>query len=178
MRTDRATLTGVLALTFAVLPAVAAAQTVDEESSAPSHWTAVETSGPNFAVPDAGIDLYPWGYRQTMGLTFTSESDDPRASGDIDMVYVIDWSDEYDLGRGIGLARLVNEDGSFEGPVNVVYYPDGSEFRMALMEGKGGYEGLTYSMTNYLDPSGKGQSQGLIWEGEAPPLPDADALPE
>ena len=37
----------------------------------------------------------------------------------------------------------LNEGGSFEGPVNVVYYPDGSEFRMALMEGKGGYEGLT-----------------------------------
>lgn len=177
MRTNRTVLAGVLALTLTAVPGVVAAQ-IDVEQSAPSHWTAVETRGPSFGVPDAGIEFFDWGYRTTSGITFKSESDDPRASGDIAMVYVMDWSDEYGLGRGTGLARLVNQGGSFEGPVHVVYYPDGSEFRMALMAGRDGYEGLTYTMTNFLDPSGNGQSQGLIWEGEAPALPDADMLPE
>ncbi len=90
----------------------------------------------------------------------------------------MDWSEEYGVGRGTGLVRLVNEGGTFEGPLYVVCYPDGSELRMALMEGQDGYEGLTSTMTNFLSPSGEGQPQGLIWEGEAPPLPDADALPE
>jgi len=49
---------------------------------------------------------------------------------------------------------------------------------MALMEGKGGYEGLSYSMTNLIDPVGRGQPQGLIWEGDMPPLPDAELLPD
>ena len=49
---------------------------------------------------------------------------------------------------------------------------------MALMEGQDGYEGLTLTMTDFVSPSGEEQAQGLIWEGEAPPLLDADALPE
>ncbi len=49
---------------------------------------------------------------------------------------------------------------------------------MALMDGQDGYAGLSYSMTDFISPAGDGQMQGLIWEGEAAPLPDADALPE
>ena len=81
------------------------------------------------------------------------------------------------MGHGTGVSRLVNEGGSFEGIVHAVSYPNGSEFRMGLMEGQDGYEGLTLTMTDFIDPSGEGQPQGLIWEGEAPPLPDADVLP-
>ena len=178
MRTNRTVLAGVLTLALAIVPTVAAAQTGDEEPSTPSYWTSTYTQGPRFAVPDGEVGYDVWGYRTTMGLTYTAEADDPRASGDISIVFVHDWSTKAELGRGLGLSRLVNEGGSFEGPINVVYYPDGSEFRMALMEGQGGYEGLSYTMTNHLDPSGNGQTQGLIWEGDLPELPNVDMLPE
>ena len=178
MRTQRMILSGAVALALAMAPAAVAAQASDPEAPAPpSHWTGSTTSGPGFSVPNGEVGFFDWGYRTTMGLTFALESDDPRAAGDLQMVYVLDWSDKHDIGRGTGLARLTNEGGSFIGPVNVIYYPDGSEFRMALMEGQGGSDGLTYSMSNFLDGEGGEQSQGLIWEGEPPALPDAELLP-
>ena len=177
MRTNRSAIASLLALSLAIVPATVAVAEADGELTTPSHWTGTETQGPNFAVPDGDVGFSDSSYRTTIGLTYTAEADDPRASGDISIVLVYDWSSTVDLGRATGLARLVNEGGSFEGPINVVYYDDGSEFRMALMEGKDGYEGLSYSMTNFLDASGSGKSQGLIWEGEPPALPSADQLP-
>lgn len=179
MRVTRMVTAGVLSLTVMIAPATVAAQSADTEPpDTPSYWTSTEIMGPGFAVSDTDTESFPWGYRQTLGLTYDSRSDDPRAAGHGTIVYVLDWSDEYDLGRGTGLVRLVNDGGSFEGPLHVVYYPDGSEFRLAIMEGRDGYEGLTFTMTNYLDPSGIGQPQGLIWEGEMPSLPDAELLPD
>ena len=32
-------------------------------------------------------------------------------------------------------------------------------------------------MTDYLDGIGEAQPQGLIWEGDVPPVPDAELLP-
>ena len=179
MRTNRTALAGALAIILAIAPGTVAAEAADgEEPSAPSYWTSTETSGPMFSVTGGESGAFPWGTRTTRGFTVTSEATDPRASGDITVVYVVDWSDKYDVGRGIGLARLVNEGGSFEGPIHVAYYPDGSEFRMVRMEGQAGYEGLSLVMTTHLDNTGEGRPQGLIWEGEPPSLPDANALPE
>ena len=112
-------------------------------------------------------------------MTYTSDADDPRASGDVTVALVWDYTglSATDMGHGTGISRLVNDGGSFEGTVHAIAYPDGSEFRMALMDGQGGYEGLTMTMTQAISPSGEGPAQGLIWEGEAPLLPDADALP-
>ena len=179
MRTTRMMIAGAVALAVMLAPGAATAQSADtEDLPLPAHWSGSVTSGPRFAVPGTEAELFPWGNRTTVGLTYTNESDDPRATGDLAIVFTVDWSGGNQMGRGTGLARLVNQGGSFEGPLNVIYYPDGSEFRMALMDGKDGFEGLTYSMTNYLDPLGRGQSQGLIWEGEMPPIPDAEALPD
>lgn len=180
MRTARMMLAGMLTLAMSTVPATVAAQVDDAEPPvSPAHWTGDEVAEPSFSVTGgSGYESFPWGYRTTLGVAATARSDDPRAAGDLEIVFTLDWSEGLNLGRGTGLARLVNEGGSFEGPVNVVYYPDGTEFRMAIMEGKDGYEGLTYSMTNVIDPIDGGLSQGLIWEGDVPPLPDAQLLPD
>lgn len=180
MRTKRTMLSAILSIALAVVPIAVAAQATDEELATPSHWTGTNTQLPNWIPPGAEIEFFPWGYRNTAGLTFNIEADDPRAAGEVNMVYVYDISDgEYVMGRGTGIARLVNDGGTFEGPVYVIDYPDGSEFRMSLMDGQDGYEGLALSMTDFISPgSAAGHPQGLIWEGEAPPIPDPDALPE
>lgn len=178
MRTSRTTLAAMLSLALAIVPAAAVAQAADGEPATPSYFTSTETRLPDFQVPAGEFGSNSFGYRSTVGLKVVAEADDPRASGDITAIFTYDMSYNGDIGRGTGLARLVNEGGTFEGPLHVVYYPDGSEFRMAMLEGQDGYEGLTYVMTNFLDPSGNGKPQGLIWEGDPPALPDADALPE
>jgi hypothetical protein len=111
-----------------------------------------------------------------VGFSVIVESTDPRITGDLDVIYTYDQSGA--IGRGAGLARLVNDGGVWQGPLTVLYYPDGTEFRIAVMEGNGEYEGLTYVTTNSLDVSGVGQPQGLIWEGGMPPVPDAEQLPD
>jgi hypothetical protein len=178
MHANRTALAALLSIGLAVVPSAAAAQTADTEPAAVSYWTATETVGPRFVPPGAEVEFFDWGYRNTMGLTYDIEADDPRAAGTVSIVFVFDQPRGGSMGRGTGIARLVNEGGTFEGPLHVVYYPDGSEFRMALMEGHGGYEGLAYSMTNYISPTGEEQSQGLIWEGEPPPVPAVDMLPD
>ncbi len=177
MRTNRTTLAAMLSIALAVLPGAVAAQSADEELETPSYWTGTESAMSSQGVPGGEVAGFPWGYRTTVGVRATSEADDPRASGDLTMVLFYDDAGAYDIARATGLVRLANEGGAFQGPIHVFYYPDGSEFRMALLEGQEGYEGLTLSMTNFLDPSGEGQPQGLIWEGEVP-VPDADLLPE
>jgi len=177
MRTNRTTLAALLSISLAVVPCAAAAQATDEAPATPSHWTGTNTQGLNFTVPDVYVEFFDWGYRSPMGLTFTQEADDPRAAGEVKMVYYYDLALGSSMGRGTGLARLVNDGGAFQGPVHVVYYPDGSEFRMSLMEGQDGYEGLALVMTDVISPSGEANTQGLIWEGQAP-VPDADLLPE
>ena len=109
--------------------------------------------------------------------TITVEATDPRASGDASVALVWDYTPS-GMGRGTGVTRLVNEGGSWEGTAHAVAFPDGTEFRMVLSDGQDGYEGLTLTMTDFVSPSGEEQVQGLIWKGEAPPLLDADALPE
>jgi len=141
-----------------------------------SHWTSTETEEERFYV-DGPVEVLPGGYRTTVGVTLQVNADDPRASGDLTMVFVYDYAPT-SVGRGLGIARLVNEGGSFQGSVHFAYYPDGSAFRLALMEGQGGYEGLAYTMTSYIDSSGEGQTQGLIWEGEVPSPLDAGAPTE
>jgi hypothetical protein len=177
MRTNRITLAAALSIVLAILPCTVAAQAADETPPTPSYWTSTETDWQDFVIPDAKFESFPWGYRNTVGFSVTQEASDPRASGDITVVYAVDQSrGDPLLGRGAGRFRLVNEGGAFEGTIDVIYFPDDSEFRMALAEGKDGYEGLTLAMTNFLEPGGEGQPQGLIWEGELLP-PDADLLP-
>lgn len=177
MRANRTTIAAMLSIALAVAPSVVAAQAADEELKTPNYWTSIDTEVPGFTVPGGETATFDWGYRTTVGRSYTVEADDPRISGDVDIALVFDFANS-GMFRGVGRSRNVNEEGTFEGTVHVVGYPDGSQFRMVVAEGKDGYEGLTYTMTSFLDPSGEGQTQGLIWEGEAPPLPDADALPE
>lgn len=176
MRTNRTTLAAVLSIALAVAPGAVAAQSADEQLATPSYWTGTQTEGEPFPVLDGPVEVIPGGYRTTVGLTFTAETDDPRASGVLEVALVFDYTPT-EMARGTGVSRLVNEGGSWEGTVDAISYPDGSEFRMALMDGQDGYEGLTLTMTNFIDGSGEEHVQGLIWEGEALPRLDADALP-
>ena len=82
------------------------------------------------------------------------------------------------MSRGTAIARLVNEGGSWLGPVYWTYYPDSSEFFMAMMDGQDGYDGLTLTMTRVISPTGEEHCQGLIWEGDPPALLDTGSLPE
>ena len=177
MRTNRTTRAAVLSIALVLAPGVGAAQSADEEPAAVSHWTSSPTALQSLGVSGGPQGFFDWGYRTTMELTGTVDADDSRASGDLTMVIVMDFADN-GMFRGEGRSWLVNDDGTFEGTVNVIHYADGSEFRMVLAEGKDGYEGLSFAMTEFLDPTGEGQEQGLIWEGEIPPVPDASALPE
>lgn len=176
MRTNRTTLATVLSIALAVMPGAAAAQSAAEELATPSYWTGMNTEGDMFPV-EGPVEVIPGGYRTTVGLTYTATADDPRASGDVAVALVYDYTPS-GMGRGSGVTRLVNEGGSWEGTAHSISYPDGAEFHMALMDGQDGYEGLNLVMTNSISPSGEEHVQGLIWEGEAPPLLDADALPE
>jgi hypothetical protein len=127
------------------------------------------------------MERFEWGIRHAVGFRVESESTDPRVTGEIDVIFTLDEardSEIGEIGRGTGVARLTNEGGSWLGPLYVIYYPDGSEFRYAIMEGSGGYEGLTSTMTNYSGLDKAGQPQWIIWEGDPPPVPDADLLPE
>jgi hypothetical protein len=173
------TMAGILAIALAATPGAILAQDGDaEELPVPAYLTATDTETGTFVVP-FDYERFDWGTRQSAGLRYQTTSDDPRAAGDIDMVFTYDTaSSDSDMGRGVGLARLTNDGGSWIGPVHVIYYPDGSEARFAVLEGQDGYAGLSYAMTNFLDGQGGEQSQGLIWEGELPPLPDSESLPD
>ena len=46
------------------------------------------------------------------------------------------------------------------------------------MEGRGGYEGLTSTMTDYIPLRGPSQPQTIIWADAPPPVPDEDMFPE
>jgi hypothetical protein len=178
MRTNRTTLAVMSSIALAVVAGPVAAQSTDEAPATPSYWTCTQTEGPSFAV-DGPIGVIPGGYRTTVGLTYTGEADDPRAAGDGAVALVYDYTGitGNPIARGIGVSRLVNAGGSWEGTIHALSYPDGSAFRMAMMEGQDGYEGLALTMTNFISPSGDEQCQGLIWEVEAPPPPDVSALP-
>ena len=65
------------------MPSAVAAQAADEGLSTPTYWTGTNTEGPPFAVPGGPIGTIPGGYRTTIGLTYTAEADDPRASGEV-----------------------------------------------------------------------------------------------
>lgn len=177
MRTNRTTLAAMLSIALAVVPGAVAVQSADEQPATASHWTGTDTEGQGFPVPDGETGYFDWGYRTTVGKTYTVEADDPRAAGVVSVALVIDFADN-GISRGVGPGRLVNEGGSWEGTVHFFGYPDGSMVRMALMDGQDGYAGLSYSMTNFISPSGEEQAQGLIWEGDVPQLSAADALPE
>ena len=176
MRTNRTTLAAVLSIALALVPGAVAAQSADEQPATPSYWTATQTQGDGFFVPGP-VETLPGAYRTSVGLTYTVEATDPRASGDASVALVWDYKPA-GMGRGTGVTRLVNEGGSWEGTAHAIAFPDGTEFRMVLSDGQDGYEGLTLTMTDFVSPSGEEQVQGLIWEGEAPPLLDEDVLPE
>lgn len=179
MRTSSTTMSGVLAIALAAMPGIVLAQDGgSEELPVPAYVTATDAYAGGFVV-DFDYQRLDWGTRQTTGVSYETTSNDPRIAGHIDMVFTYDTAaSDSDMGRGLGLARLTNDGGSWIGPVHVIYYPDGTEFRYALMEGQGGYEGLSYAMTNFLDGEGGEQPQGLIWEGELPTLPAVESLPE
>lgn len=180
MHTNRTTLAAVLSIALAVAPGAVASQTADEEPGPVSYWTGTNTEGQSFPVLSDEVGVIPGGYRTTVGLTYTAEADDPRASGDVAVAMVWDYTgiSGDSLGHGTGVTRLVNKDGSFVGTAQAIAYPDGSEFRMSVMEGQDGYEGLNLTMTQFVDPAGEGQPQGLIWEAEAPTMPSVEMLPE
>jgi hypothetical protein len=176
MRTNRITFAVVLSIALAVVSSAVAAQSTDEDLATPSYWTGTQTEGDGFFV-DGPVGTIPGGFRTTVGLTYTAEASDPRAAGDAWLALVYDYTPS-GMEYGVGPSRLVNEGGSWEGTAHATAYPDGSEFRIALMDGRDGYEGLTLTMTNYIDPSGGENVQGLIWKGDAAPLLDASVLPE
>lgn len=177
MRTSVKAIAGVLALALAAAPGAVLAQTGDpEELPLPAYWTSTEERTGGFSV-ETDITSFPWGFRRTVGFSVEATADDPRVTGEIDVVFTYDTALIEDIGRGVGLARLANDGGSWVGPIHVLYYPDGSEFRFIRLEGQGGYEGLTLLETNFVDNTGRERPQGLIWEGEVP-LPDLDSLPD
>ncbi len=125
MRTNRTTLAAVLSIALAFVPGAVAAQSADEQPATTSHWTGTTTEGPGFGVPDGEMGYFDWGYRTTVGRTYTVEADDPRAAGVVSMALVIDTADN-GISRGVGPSRLVTEGGSWEGTVHFFHYPDGS----------------------------------------------------
>ena len=176
MRTAKMAGGGLLTLALTLTPGIMMAQSeADEVLPTPTYLTGTEQDARYFSV-DSDTEVFPWGTRRTVGFSVIVESTDPRITGDLDVVYTYDEAGA--LTRGSGLARLVNDGGVWQGPATVLRYPDGDEFRIAVMEGSGGYEGLTYVTTNSTDAYGVGQPEGLIWEGGLPPMPDAEQLPD
>lgn len=179
MRTVRGTCTVLIALALSAAPVATAAQSSDADAdSAPAYSTGTERQTDMWVVPGATVERFPWGVRNTVGLSMESESTDPRVTGEIEVVFTFDEVRASKMGRGTGVVRLVNDGGSWLGPLYVIYYPDGSEFRYAIMEGSGDYEGLTSTMTNYIGPDQIGQPQSIVWAEDPPPVPDAEMLPE
>ena len=179
MRTVRGTCSVLIALALSAAPVATAGQSSDADAdTTPAYSTATERQTDMWGVPGTPTERFDWGIRRTFGFSVETDSTDPRLSGDMDVVFTLDEARDSQAGRGTGVARLTNDGGSWIGPLYVVTYPDGSEFRYAIMEGRGSYEGLTSTMTNFIGAGESGQPQLIIWAGDPPPVPDAELLPE
>lgn len=77
-----------------------------------------------------------------------------------------------------GTMRLVNDWGTWAGPIDIVRYPSGEEYEYAALRGSGTYEGFTYHYIVHR-PAAEAERtvEGAIWPDEPPPLPDPSLLP-
>ncbi len=105
------------------------------------------------------------------------ESEDPRIRGEAHQVFAIEDAPEADLGRSGGVMRLENEWGAWEGAVNGVRYPDGTEIEYGWLLGDGAYAGYSYFHSTRDHPAeAERVLEGAIWPGEPPPMPDPSLL--
>jgi len=103
---------------------------------------------------------------------------DARIDGGARQVLHIEESPNADLQRTVGIMRLENDWGAWEGVINGARYPDGTAFEYGWLTGEGAYEGYTYFHSTYGIPAGTERViEGAIWPGEPPPMPDPSLLP-
>ena len=103
---------------------------------------------------------------------------DPRAGGEARQIVHIEAAPSVGLQRSIGMMRLENAWGAWEGVVHGVRYPDGSELEYGWLAGQGTYEGFSYfHSTGGHAAETERTVEGAIWPGEPPPMPDPSLLP-
>ena len=103
---------------------------------------------------------------------------DPSASGEARQVLLIEAAPGVGLQRSIGMMRLENEWGAWEGVVRGARYPDGSELEYGWLAGQDTYQGFSYfHSTRGHAAETERTVEGAIWPGEPPPMPDLSLLP-
>jgi phage terminase large subunit-like protein len=97
------------------------------------------------------------------------ESSDPRVSGDVTWSGHRDQHGAFDV--SVGSFRVENADGAWqEAPTEWLWFDEGAQFVTSGFTGEGAYEGLTLvSMPRYTGV--KVEMDGVIFEGEMPPVP-------
>ena len=105
------------------------------------------------------------------------KTEDPRIRGEARQILATMESPEADLGRSTGLMRVENEWGAWEGIVEGVRYPDGTEIEYGWLTGDRAYAGFTYFHSTRDHPvEAERALEGAIWPGETPPMPDPSLL--
>ena len=128
-----------------------------------------------FTVVDTGTDD-PW-----IVLRCYDTTNDPRVSGTSTDTWSVDFYSEKGrpptVGIDWGWRRLVNEGGSWEGPIVGVVFPGPRDEITFWLTGSGDYEGLTYYMHigAVAGPTPEGAVypiEGIIFRGSPPsPVP-------
>jgi len=105
------------------------------------------------------------------------DAGDVRTRGQARQLLRIEDGPDGVLQRFSGVMRLQNDWGIWEGPVNGVRYPDGTEIEYGWLAGQGAYEDFTYFHSTRDHPAeAERVLEGAIWPGEPPPMPDPSLL--
>lgn len=102
---------------------------------------------------------------------------DPRIRGEALQTIRIEDVPEAGLQRSVGVMRLENPWGAWEGSINGVRYPDGTEIECGWLAGEGAYAGFSYFHSTRDHPAeAERVLEGAIWPGEPPSMPDPSLL--
>ena len=180
MRTARTSLGIILALSLLALPSAAISQSPDAapaDDNAAAEPVYVTWSGDFTGSLDVPMEpqQFPWGFRMLEGNRAVQTSEDPRISGDLTSVDLVDRA--HADKRQTSLVRIENEEGAWQGPLTNVFLPDDTWIQYGWLTGEGAYEGLSF-FTSFRGDQGvvRHIGEGVIWPGDPPPAPDAALL--
>jgi len=180
MRSARTSFGIILTLGLLAVPVGATGQSADEapaddnETTEPVYVTWSGTSAGMLDVPGEP-EQFPGYSRLVEGNRAIQTSEDPRISGVVTYVYVVDWAG-VDR-RHTSLARLENGEGAWQGPLTNVFLPDQRWVQYGWLKGEDAYEGLSFFTSGQFDSGSHTHTgEGMIWPGDPPPMPDPALL--
>ena len=175
MRTALASIVALVLLCLSPTAVLAQEDAEDQDSAAPATYftgtfeRVFEELPEPVMNPDTGMLEVRGGKLEYLG-----DIDDPRIAPNyvVDPLHM-DIDPVTGAGRMWGTGHSVGKTGAFEGPIWGMHYPITEEVSgftaSGWLPGSGDYEGLTYFYRGSFDGE-QSFMEGLIYEGEAPPL--------